>query len=260
MTTPLVNLGLAFTGSSSSIRPEGDTVHYGGDSPWGAADRSSPAAFRDSTSHGRCPTIARAWHSYHLSKGWFGLAYSSLVCPHGVRYEGRGPGKRTGANGTNDGNLRSYATVYIAGGSDPITEEAKAAFLDEGARLARLRWAHSDWKATGCPGAPLRAWKAAGFPSSSTPPAPSPAPSPPSSGGRVTVNVSLPVLRSGDSGQHVRILQSILNVKAGQGIAVDGDFGPATEGAVRNWQAFFGLSVDGIVGAQTWPGLISFPL
>lgn len=78
-------------------------------------------------------------------------------------------------------------------------------------------------------------------------------PTPPPTGG--TVNVPLPVLKRGSKGGSVRSLQTLLVTKAGQEISVDGDFGPATERAVRNVQAFFGLSVDGIVGGRTWPAL-----
>jgi hypothetical protein len=50
----------------------------------------------------------------------------------------------------------------------------------------------------------------------------------------------------------VRYLQGVLRLRAAQPITVDGDFGPATETAVRNVQAFFRLAVDGVVGSRTW--------
>lgn len=51
----------------------------------------------------------------------------------------------------------------------------------------------------------------------------------------------------------VRYLQGVLRLKASQPVTIDGDFGPQTATAVRNVQAFFGLTVDGVVGPKTWP-------
>ncbi len=74
--------------------------------------------------------------------------------------------------------------------------------------------------------------------------------------GRLIVDVSLPLLRQGGEGTQVSALQALLNVKAGAGLTVDGDFGPATEGAVRAWQAGAGLDADGIVGQASWKALL----
>ena len=54
------------------------------------------------------------------------------------------------------------------------------------------------------------------------------------------------VLRKGDRGEEVKVLQSLLN------ITVDGVFGPKTEEAVKKYQAAHGLTADGIVGVKTW--------
>ena len=48
----------------------------------------------------------------------------------------------------------------------------------------------------------------------------------------------------------VRAIQQKLDGK-GYGLAVDGQFGPKTEGAVKHFQAKAGLSVDGLYGART---------
>jgi hypothetical protein len=240
--------------SRTSIRsPEGTTLHYGGPSPWTGVDRSSWARFVATADHARCPTIMRAYQRFHLdTRGWADFAYSSGDCPHGHRYEGRGPGIRTAAQGTTAGNDRSYAVCLLIGDGDPITDPAKFAALDEGRRLARLRWGHRHWKVTLCPGAPAFAWVTAGFPApGGTPPRP-PAP-PPTSGGTVTVNVR--VLRRGSKGGDVRSLQALLNAKSGKRLVVDGDFGPATDTAVRQLQAYFRLVADGVVGSRTWPTL-----
>lgn len=69
-----------------------------------------------------------------------------------------------------------------------------------------------------------------------------------------------PVLRRGSKGQDVRILQGLMiahNAFADTGGHVDGDFGSATEAALRRWQARTGrLQADGICGPQTWAWLV----
>lgn len=75
---------------------------------------------------------------------------------------------------------------------------------------------------------------------------------------RRLVIASLPDLRRGDDGTAVKRLQALLNV-GGAGLAEDGNFGPATEAAVRAFQRARHLVVDGIVGPQTWTALLSVP-
>jgi peptidoglycan hydrolase-like protein with peptidoglycan-binding domain len=59
------------------------------------------------------------------------------------------------------------------------------------------------------------------------------------------------VLRLGSVGANVRTLQQHLNTVMHAGLAVDAEFGPATEQALRKFQARFGLSVDGEYGPQS---------
>ena len=55
------------------------------------------------------------------------------------------------------------------------------------------------------------------------------------------------------------LLQEVLR-KAGYALSVDGDFGPGTDKAVRDFQAKNGLEVDGIVGPKGWMKLmVMFP-
>lgn len=67
--------------------------------------------------------------------------------------------------------------------------------------------------------------------------------------------MALPTLRQGAKGQPVRNLQALLGAY-GHPTKVDGDFGPGTEAQVRAFQAAKRLTVDGVVGRDTWTGLI----
>ncbi|MGH7239157.1 MAG: peptidoglycan-binding domain-containing protein [Candidatus Saccharimonadales bacterium] len=58
-------------------------------------------------------------------------------------------------------------------------------------------------------------------------------------------------LTLGATGQAVISVQLILNGKASQTLKVDGIYGPATQSAVENWQRFWDIPVDGIVGSIT---------
>lgn len=67
----------------------------------------------------------------------------------------------------------------------------------------------------------------------------------------------LPVLKKGMKGEYVTLLQTQL-VNNGYSIGsygIDGDFGSATQAAVKQFQRDNGLTVDGIVGSQTWAAL-----
>lgn len=70
--------------------------------------------------------------------------------------------------------------------------------------------------------------------------------------------IKLP-LKKGDKGRDVLILQKFLNHVSGNthGILADGDFGQATEQAVKNFQQRRGLVVDGFVGMQTYEAMLS---
>lgn len=61
-----------------------------------------------------------------------------------------------------------------------------------------------------------------------------------------------PELSRGSTGPTVTRLQKGLTVMHLYSAAIDGDFGPLTEAAVRTYQAQRGLTVDGIVGDETW--------
>jgi hypothetical protein len=87
-------------------------------------------------------------------------------------------------------------------------------------------------------------------------PAPPAPPAPTTTTGDDDVQVATLSQGASNSPAEVKAVQSILNGKAGAKLATDGDFGPATEEAVKAWQTFFRLEVDGIVGPETWSTLI----
>ena len=68
---------------------------------------------------------------------------------------------------------------------------------------------------------------------------------------------SLPTIRKGNKGTVVRQLQTMLN-QLGYSLGIcgiDGDYGVATEKAVKEFQKDHGLIQDGICGPKTWAAL-----
>ncbi len=64
-------------------------------------------------------------------------------------------------------------------------------------------------------------------------------------------------IRQGDEGENVLYIQQALNsirntISGINYVSEDGKFGPATATAVRQFQEFFSLSIDGVVGPDTW--------
>lgn len=76
--------------------------------------------------------------------------------------------------------------------------------------------------------------------------------------------VNLPLLKRGSYGESVKAAQAILILSGfsvngyiiGGRERPDGDFGPATETAVKAFQLSEGLEVDGEIGGDTWAALL----
>jgi len=62
--------------------------------------------------------------------------------------------------------------------------------------------------------------------------------------------------QQGSTGSAVEALQRQLNAH-GASLTTDGNFGPLTNTAVRNYQSSHKLGVDGIAGPQTWQSLVT---
>ncbi|MGY4960364.1 peptidoglycan-binding protein [Streptomyces sp. 900105245] len=126
------------------------------------------------TDHGACIAEWKAIRKSHLAnvrEGYSDIAYNYGACPHGYLLEGRGIGRRTGANGNQPLNQAHYAVVGLVGdkGLTEPTDEMLGAIRD-GIELLRLHGAgteikgHRDGYATACPGGPLYAWVQKGAP------------------------------------------------------------------------------------------------
>lgn len=115
--------------------------------------------------HDLCDNKVRQIENYHVdAKGWAGIAYNALVCPHGYIYEGRGIRYRSAANGDPTKNNAYFAVCYLGGQGDPFTTDAKGGYVravkwlrsDGGAGDYVI--GHRDVTATACPGDTIEAW------------------------------------------------------------------------------------------------------
>jgi hypothetical protein len=77
--------------------------------------------------------------------------------------------------------------------------------------------------------------------------------------GPVTWSRLFITVRRGSTGEAVKGVQVRMNLRQADPIAVDGDFGPLTEQAVREFQLSQAIEVDGIVGPITWRTCVSQP-
>jgi peptidoglycan hydrolase-like protein with peptidoglycan-binding domain len=80
--------------------------------------------------------------------------------------------------------------------------------------------------------------------------------------GPQTWNALVIVVATGSTGDAVRGVQEEFRFRdlsgvPGQGLAVDGVFGPKTRAAVRGFQQALRITADGIVGPLTWRALVS---
>lgn len=67
----------------------------------------------------------------------------------------------------------------------------------------------------------------------------------------------LGIVRQGQTGAAVRTVQGLCNARAPHPVlTIDGVFGEQTDTAVRAEQHQAGITIDGIVGPQTWPVLL----
>lgn len=64
-----------------------------------------------------------------------------------------------------------------------------------------------------------------------------------------------PTVKTGSTGENVYSVQLLLEAR-GYSLSIDGNFGSQTAATVKSFQSAHKLSVDGVVGPQTWSALI----
>lgn len=143
---------------------KGVKVHYTGSAV-------STALLKD---HTKCVALWRDIREAHLAnaaENYSDVAYNYAGCVHGYLLEGRGIGRRTGANGNQVLNKAHYAVLGLIGseGLTEPTDELLHALRDGIERLqehgaGKEIKGHKDGHATSCPGAPLYAWVQQGAP------------------------------------------------------------------------------------------------
>ncbi|MFF5980843.1 N-acetylmuramoyl-L-alanine amidase [Streptomyces olindensis] len=248
--------GWPASAAPSQPTAKGVKVHYTGGTV-------STALLKD---HSRCIALWRDIREAHLAnvaENYSDVAYNYAACVHGYVLEGRGVGRRTGANGNQTLNKAHYAVLGLIGseGLTQPTDELFHAIRDAIEHLqehgaGKETKGHKDGYATSCPGGPLYAWVQQGAPRPGGKPA---APAPGS--GQQVVDLSqlitaaradppkkgTPVSYSG-----VKVVEDAL-VKEGllaRSLA-DGHFGTATQAAYGLWQmrcGWRGDDADGIPG------------
>jgi hypothetical protein len=206
-------------------------VHYEG----------SPVSTKLLSDHDACIAEWKAIRKSHLAntkENYSDIAYNYGACPHGYLLEGRGIGKRTGANGNQTLNKAHYAIVGLVGSSgltDPT--DAMLGAIRDGIELLRNHGAgdeikgHKDGYATACPGKPLYTWVQAG----------APRPAGTGTAEKPAVDLSNLVRAFEDYPKHPAIgsVKDVQKALAAEGLYswhIDGVAGPTTRAAYAKWQ------------------------
>lgn len=161
-------LGWAASAAPAQTKTKGVKVHYLGS--------AVPTALLED--HARCIALWKDIRKAHLAnkaENYSDVAYNYAACVHGYVLEGRGVGRRTGANGNQALNRGHYAVVGLIGseGLTEPTDELLGALRDAIEHLqahgaeGEIK-GHRDGHATSCPGDPLYAWVKKGAPRPST--------------------------------------------------------------------------------------------
>lgn len=254
-------LGWPASAAPTQTSTKGVKVHYEG----------TEVSTRLLTDHDACIAEWKAIRKSHLAntkEGYSDIAYNYGACPHGFLLEGRGIGKRTGANGNQDLNKAHYAIVGLVGSSG-LTEpnDAMLGAIRDGIELLRQHGAgseikgHKDGYATSCPGPKLYAWVQKGAPRpAGTATETTPAKPKVSLAHVVYAARHDPAAAQGHTSHKDEVLIVEKALKAEgllPGQYVDGSFGTKTVTAYARWQrspaggGYTGDAADGIPGEKS---------
>ncbi|HEU4326269.1 MAG TPA: N-acetylmuramoyl-L-alanine amidase [Roseiflexaceae bacterium] len=211
-----------------------------------------------STTQSQAYTLARNIQQWHFNRGWIDTGQHFTVSRGGYVMEGRHrslevlqggrshvrsahcDGQNDVAIGIeNEGNFMS--TLPPAALYNQLV--ALCAFICQQYGIASSQiYGHRDFNATLCPGDQLYARL-------------------PQLRADVAARLGTPMrvwplVQRGDSGERVKTVQYLLRARS-YTLTADGIFGSGTESAVKSFQTSRGLTADGIVGAQTWEGLVA---
>lgn len=202
-------------------------------------------------------------HNWHLGNGWAGIGYHFYVRKDGSVYRGR-PENWIGAH-TSGHNSKIGICAEGNFEVEQMGAAQKTAIIELleylYGKYGKLKvYGHRDLDATACPGKnypfnDIVNGKKEGEvdPKPEVKPADDPN----------AVTITLTTLGKGDEGLQVQSLQSLLvgfgydlGNYGSRGNGVDGIFGEATDEAVRAFQKLHNLTVDGLVGKDTWSHLL----
>lgn len=258
-------------GNEVTNGPAGVAVHNDGPGAIGI-DPAAPC---------ECAEIIRGIQNRHMDdKGWKDIAYDVIACPHDNTFQGRiGTSNGTGANGSAKTNASHMAVMALVGDDDPFGPNLRRAIL-RGIAMCRSVGAgplvvkHKDLDATTCPGPKGSVWVDQGAPAPAMNPshgAASPEPDPPTEPPTkpdpekptnpivdeigATIRLTSPIT----GGKAVTEMQKRLIMHGFVNIEPDGWFRRGDDNAVREFQKQKGLTVDGIVGKNTWAELLKDP-
>jgi peptidoglycan hydrolase-like protein with peptidoglycan-binding domain len=251
-------LGWPASAAPTQTSTKGVKVHYEG----------TEVSTKLLTDHTECIAEWKDIRESHLAnkkEGYSDIAYNYGACPHGYLLEGRGIGKRTGANGNQPLNIAHYAIVGLVG-SEGLTKptDAMLGAIRDGIELLRQHGAgneikgHRDGYATECPGGPLYAWVQKGAPrpagTATSPGTPTPTKPKVSLAHVIYAARHDPAAAQGHTSYKAEVLLVERALAAEKLLAsqyVDGSFGTKTVTAYKALQqryGYTGSAADGIPG------------